>query len=327
MILADKIIHLRKKNGWSQEQLAHELGISRQSVSKWESGMSIPDLDKIIKLSALFGVSTDYLLKDEMNAETPSETTDMDDFSIRTVDAEEANTYMNLVESISKVMASAIALFILSPIPLLLLGAMAEYSNKISESMAAGLGIGILLFMVIIGVVLLILNGMKLSKYEYLEEDEISLQYGVQGIVEKKKLAFEQTFRTSIALGVALCIGGVIPLVVAGGIHASDFICICMVCVLLLCIAIGVFFFVHAGMIQGSYQKLLQEGDYSITEKEDNKKLSFFPGVYWCIITAIYLGISFSNNSWDTSWIVWPVAGVAFAAIMGILKFIVRKRA
>ena len=62
MILGEKIAVLRKQNGWSQEDLAEQLQISRQSVSKWESGASIPDLDRIVKLSALFGVSTDYLL-------------------------------------------------------------------------------------------------------------------------------------------------------------------------------------------------------------------------------------------------------------------------
>lgn len=65
MILADKIMKLRKQNGWSQEELAMQLGVSRQSVSKWESGTSIPDLERIIKLSQIFGVSTDYLIKDE----------------------------------------------------------------------------------------------------------------------------------------------------------------------------------------------------------------------------------------------------------------------
>ena len=74
MILAEKIILLRKKNEWSQEELAEQLGISRQSVSKWESGASIPDLDKIIRMSELFDVSTDYLLKDSLEEEQPSET-------------------------------------------------------------------------------------------------------------------------------------------------------------------------------------------------------------------------------------------------------------
>ena len=54
MILADKIIALRKKNGWSQEDLAEKLGVSRQSISKWEGAQSIPDMNKILKLSEVF---------------------------------------------------------------------------------------------------------------------------------------------------------------------------------------------------------------------------------------------------------------------------------
>ena len=66
MIFADKLIELRKKNGWSQEELAEKANVTRQSVSKWESAQSIPDLDKILMLAQIFGVTTDYLLKDEM---------------------------------------------------------------------------------------------------------------------------------------------------------------------------------------------------------------------------------------------------------------------
>lgn len=62
MILADKIINERKKNGWSQEELASKLSVSRQSVSKWEGAQAVPDLQKIIAMAEIFGVSTDYLL-------------------------------------------------------------------------------------------------------------------------------------------------------------------------------------------------------------------------------------------------------------------------
>ena len=72
MILADKIILLRKKAGWSQEELANQLGVTRQSVSKWEGAQSVPDMDKVVQMSRLFGVSTDYLLKDELEEEGPS---------------------------------------------------------------------------------------------------------------------------------------------------------------------------------------------------------------------------------------------------------------
>lgn len=74
MIFADKLITLRKKAGWSQEELAEKLNVTRQSVSKWEGAQSVPDIDKILQLSRLFGVTTDYLLKD--NAAEPEYTED-----------------------------------------------------------------------------------------------------------------------------------------------------------------------------------------------------------------------------------------------------------
>ena len=74
MIFADKLIQLRKKSGWSQEELAEQMGVSRQSISKWEGAQSIPDLEKIIRLAQLFSVSTDYLLglTDEKRPYPPS---------------------------------------------------------------------------------------------------------------------------------------------------------------------------------------------------------------------------------------------------------------
>lgn len=63
MDLAEKILTLRKSRNWTQDQLAEQLDVSRQTISKWESGQSLPELDKIIALSEVFNVSTDCLLK------------------------------------------------------------------------------------------------------------------------------------------------------------------------------------------------------------------------------------------------------------------------
>lgn len=63
MDLAERIQQLRKKKGFSQEELASKVGVSRQAVSKWESGQSTPDLEKMIRMSEIFEVTTDYLLK------------------------------------------------------------------------------------------------------------------------------------------------------------------------------------------------------------------------------------------------------------------------
>lgn len=90
MIFAEKLVQMRKKAGWSQEELAAQMNVSRQSVSKWEGAQSIPDLEKIIHLSKLFNVSTDYLLKDEM---------------------EEANAFLSVKEETSKIIANGVFLY------------------------------------------------------------------------------------------------------------------------------------------------------------------------------------------------------------------------
>lgn len=64
MALPEKLYALRKKSGLSQEQLAEALNVSRQAISKWESGSAMPESDKLLALSNYFGVSLDYLLKD-----------------------------------------------------------------------------------------------------------------------------------------------------------------------------------------------------------------------------------------------------------------------
>ena len=91
MILADKIIRLRKKNGWSQEELAEKMAVSRQAVSKWEGAQTIPDLEKILLLSNLFGVTTDYLLKDEMEIE---EFTDENSMPVKRITLALANDFL-----------------------------------------------------------------------------------------------------------------------------------------------------------------------------------------------------------------------------------------
>jgi len=76
MILSEKIAEERKKNGWSQEELAEKLSVSRQAVSKWESAQSVPDLQRVLRMAEIFGVSTDYLLKDEIGKEEIEEISD-----------------------------------------------------------------------------------------------------------------------------------------------------------------------------------------------------------------------------------------------------------
>lgn len=69
MNFPEKLQKLRKERGWSQEELANRITVSRQAVSKWELGTAVPDTDNIVQLSELFGVTTDYLIKDGLDSD------------------------------------------------------------------------------------------------------------------------------------------------------------------------------------------------------------------------------------------------------------------
>ena len=78
MKLYDKLIMLRKEKGWSQEDFAEKLDVSRQAISRWENGTALPDAQNILQISRLFCVSADYLLNDEYEGEAGVSITETD---------------------------------------------------------------------------------------------------------------------------------------------------------------------------------------------------------------------------------------------------------
>ena len=331
MILADKIINLRKKNGWSQEELAEKLGVTRQSISKYEGAQSIPDLDKILKLSEIFGVTTDYLIKDELEEEeyAPSqmhENESESDRSVHKVTMEMANEYLQIIDWSAGKTAFATMLCILSPIVLLMLGAMSEMPNyHISENAAAGIGICVLIVLIAIAVTIFILCGMKTKKYEFMEKEDIETAYGVSGMVKEKRDAYHSMYVTQLVIGIACCICSVIPLFGTLAVSESDFYMVSAVCMLLALVAIGTYFIVRSATKMNAMNQLLEEEDYTRQKKHENKKMSGPVMVYWLIATAIYLAWSFTTNDWDRTWIIWPVVGVLFPAFYAIVSGIRKK--
>ncbi len=331
MILADKIINLRKKNGWSQEELAEKLGVTRQSISKYEGAQSIPDLDKILKLSEIFGVTTDYLIKDELEEEeyAPSQMQENEsesDRSVHKVTMEMANEYLQIIDWSAGKTAFATMLCILSPIVLLMLGAMSEMPNyHISENAAAGIGICVLIVLIAIAVTIFILCGMKTKKYEFMEKEDIETVYGVSGMVKEKRDAYHSMYVTQLVIGIACCICSVIPLFGTLAVSESDFYMVSAVCMLLALVAIGTYFIVRCAAKMNAMNQLLEEEDYTRQKKHENRKMSGPVTVYWLIATAIYLAWSFTTNDWDRTWIIWPVVGVLFPAFYAIVSGIRKK--
>lgn len=323
MILADKIIELRKKNGWSQEDLAEKLDVSRQSVSKWESAQSVPDMGRIVKLSEIFGVSTDYLLKDDMELPVPTGGEIVDtDSRLRTVSLEEATSFLRVREYNAPRIALGVLLCILSPVLLLYLGAAQEYGKiAISENRAGGIGLLILFVLVGCAVALFVSAGLRSKPYEYLEHEKIDTLYGVDGMVRERRDRFQPVFSRQLVIGIVLCVVAAIPLFATMIIFdGNDFLAAVSICVMLAIISLGAFLIVRVSVIWGSFHQLLEEGDYSRANKEEEKKYGWFHGAFWMLVTAGYLGWSFITNAWDRTWIVWPVAGAAYGAIYAIVK-------
>ena len=331
MILADKIIRLRKKNGWSQEELADKMKVSRQSVSKWEGAQSIPDLEKILQLSALFGVTTDYLLKDDIEDE--EFTNDSSDPAIRKINIEEANEYIEQRRKASRRIALATFLCILSPVTLIVLSILSEQPNAIiTETMAGAVGLTVLFAFILCAVPIFIYCGFKNQPYEFLDKNiPFELEYGVKGLVTEKQNAFRPTYIAYNIIATCACIFSVVPLILLS--FTENEVLVAVALALLMVIAgIGAGMFIVAGTQNASMQKLLKEGEFTEKEKNRTSVKEVVGFCYWGILTAIFLVWGFLGNdgsgikgnnwiSWRYNWIVFAVGGILFPIVMCICNY------
>ncbi len=328
MILADKIIDLRKKAGWSQEELAEKLAVTRQSVSKWEGAQSIPDMDKVVQMSRLFGVTTDYLLKDEIEIAEPMVNADDRQPPLRRVTIGEASDYLALRRAAAPKMALATMLCVFSPIALIGLAAVSELSVSIfsiREDVAAGIGLCVLLVLVAVAVVLFMDCGNKAKEYDFLEKEPFETEYGVAGMVKERQKAFKPTYDRMNTIGTVLCVLSFVPLFAVMALMHEDFFMTMAVCLLLAVVGVGVYFFVYGGTINGSMEKLLEEGDYTRSEKSRKNVTGPVSVIYWLAVTAVFLIDTFGPNGNGQprySWIIWAVAGVLYAAVLAVVKLI-----
>ena len=330
MILADKIIENRKKNGWSQEELADRLGVSRQSVSKWEGAQAVPDIKKIIQMADLFGVSTDYLLKDEVESAGPQESAPDDagiEDEVRQVSMEEASAFLEHNERAARTISTGVMLCILSPVASCVLDGFAEIGliDVVSEEIVGIVGVVILLLMVAAAIAMFLLIGMRGREFEYLEQVSIDTAYGVSGMAKERRAAYSGTHSRLLILGIILCVISAVPLLLMTIVKYSnntDVLPVIGTAVMLIMVAVGVKMIVLTCIRQGGYDRLLEEGDYTRL----NKRAGKYDGIYWAIVLAIYLGWSFYNMGWQYTWVVWPIAGVLFAAYREIVKTIIRSR-
>ena len=326
MILADKIIKLRKRNGWSQEELADKMNISRQAVSKWESAQTIPDLEKILQLSLFFGVTTDYLLKDEIEVEESTNDTSSDT-AIKRISIEEANAYIEQRKKASWRIALATFLCILSPITIMVLSILSELPNPIiTETTAGSVGLTVLFAFILCAVPIYIYCGFKNQPYAFLDKNiPFELEYGVKGLVTEKKNAFRPTYVAYNIIATCLCIFSVVPLVILS-FTENEILIAAALALLMVIVGIGAGMFIVAGTQNASMQKLLKEGEFTEKEKNRTSIKEVVGFCYWGVLTAIYLAVTFLTNHWHLTWIIFAVGGILFPIVMCICNLIADKK-
>lgn len=283
-------------------------------------------------MSEIFGVTTDHLLKDEavppdaaalppQDAQAPAEE------GVRLMTMEETYHYLTLVQMAAPRIARGVMLCILSPIVLFLLGGLsdAEGGHLLPEWSVPAVGLPVLLFLVACGVAQFVIAGRQLEAYEFLDKDTVELAYGVRGVVEKRKDAYAMQHGQRLMVGIGIL--AAVPLFIGAALdgEAETMFGVTAFCVTLLVVSIGVYIIVQTCTIQGGYQRLLEEGEYSREKKLEKRRNEPITVVYWCLVTALYLLWSFLTMNWHRTWIVWPCAGVLFGAVLG-LSAMLRKR-
>jgi len=322
MLLAEKIMTLRKRAGWSQEELAAQLGVSRQSVSKWEGAQSVPDMQKVVQMSRLFGVTTDYLLKEELGEPEPAQSES--DAPLRCVTMEQAADYLALRQAAAPKLALATLLCVLSPVALLLLAALSDRPGAaLSENAAAGIGLCVLLVLVAVAVAVFITCAAQVKAYAFLESEPFETAYGVTGMVRERRAAAAPEHTRGKVAGTVLCILSAVPLFIAVCLNGPDLLYVAAVCLLLVLAGVGSALFVYGGVYQAAMDRLLEEGDYVRPRKRQNGVVGAISSIYWLTVTAAYLLWTF-GPWWDAqpqdTWILWAVAGVLYGAVMALVR-------
>lgn len=274
---------LRKEKGWTQTELAEKTGVTNQAVSKWETGESYPETSILIKLSELFDVSVDDLLKGN-NSKKQS-------VIERTVPNKCKTKFaVSLAIGISLIFAGIIAV---------VLYGLLNKTNVIN-------GVMILLGSTAIGVAIIVYNSIIFELYFY----------KVNRPEYKSKV---KTFAIDITIGVFLSILGATAFVACAYAEENNVLLAIFLVFGFLLIAVAVAIFIIYGLAWGYYiESLKKDGIIIPIEGHKEEGLSKFSGVIMLIATAIFLVAGFIWNAWHPAWVVFPVGGL-FCGILGAI--------
>ena len=295
-----KLQSLRKEKGLSQEALAEKLHVSRQAVSKWESGAGYPEMDKLILISDLFGVTIDYLIKDSHESVPDDQRAESKYF----MNSQKIKEYMNFKRHFGLRIGGAVSAIILSVIfPILM-------SDKQYEM----IGTMIMLLIVALAVGVLIITGMSCEGYSELEKKEINMSFNDLQDIQNQYMNFKSKFGMSIAFGVFFIIFAVAMTVFVEEYVKNEYL---SGMILFVCVAISVFIFIYQGIKDGMYRFLAQNRKYITEQKKEEKSLY---AMTMPLAAMIYLVMGFTQGWWHPGWIIFPVVAIITAGIESFMN-------
>ena len=280
---------LRKMKNMSQEQLAERLDISRQAVSKWESGNGYPETDKLISICEIFNCSMDEIIKGKISEDTDKEKT----------------KYETLMNQYSKGIAIAVGVILLGVTILLYFsGIPGPESVQDRNSM---IGVVILLLCVVLIMPIFIVLGMENPKIpNFYNEDEIA--------------KFNLKYPKAIALSISLILIGVIFLISLYGIGLIDDESTIPVVVLMGFVTVSVPIMIYFGIQKDKYDIEKYNKENSKEYKEKNNLVGKVCSVIMIIATILFFISGFVYYMWEINWIVFPIGGMMCGIVSTILN-------
>lgn len=338
MILADKLIKLRKMKGLSQEELAEKLGVTRQAVSRWEGAQTYPDLQKIVSISEFYNVSTDYLLKDGEEdiqksfneSRFPEADSDLakqnnnasENCNLRLVDQSEAEEYVNVKKHMAVRYSFACVLFILSVLPATIMALIKLAFKQFNSAIALSVGGIMFVAMIALGCFILVKSSKKHVEILSRFNAPFELDYQTERNVTIWKLTYFPHYRSLIVAATLLVLIMIIPVLYlsfrANWIAVASLSFITIACASAIC--------VYVRTIYNSYVKILKKGVGS-NKKSVWDVVAFLSAVYWLYVMSTYPLFVYLTDMVDKRWILFIIyAAIYIVAMVSLLVFLkVRK--
>ena len=291
MSLAENLQYLRAREGVTQEQLAERLDVSRQSVSKWESAASFPEMDTLLKLCDMFHVDMDTLLRGSVERSL----------------SEDRAGYDRFMTLYARKIAGAVASIV---------GGTALWSALYALGVHEMLGTAALLLVVAMAAVVLIASSMEEEHFR--KKNPVIPDF----YTEKQKEQFHRRYIWYIAGGVGAILLGVVMMVLAFTVlpekepYESY-----MGAAFLVIVACAVYFLIYGGMLEDKYNiaKYNRQNNPTPEDKSRRRRATTACSVIMILATAVFLFAGLAYYKWNWAAIIYPVGGVLCGAAWMLL--------